>query len=120
MSGLPFSGLSSESDIAEWEDMQLLARNVCILIAFPIFADIATEPKYILIKNLFAEHGTYNKAQAVKFVKNIPSKSLQSLKDSVHTIHSVSKNGEVAKNQKPKDGVSNAFPLPYPSHLLFC
>jgi hypothetical protein len=82
VSALPFSGQSSESDIAEREDTQLLPRN-----------------------KLFAEHGTYSKQKAVEFVKNIPLSSLRGLGEDVKTLHSVDRSGRVAKkNEKPSDG----------------
>lgn len=123
VSAFPFSDRSSESDIAEREDTQLLARsNVCtppFRIAFCIFV---TEPKFILIKNLFVAHGSYNKRKAVEFVKNIPLESLAGFGTSGATIHSVDKNGRVAKgNFRPADGVSDSTTLFLcHTHLIYC
>lgn len=127
VSALPFSGPFSESDIAEREDTQLLARNVCTPFSYRIsrlVADIATELKFILTKpgrEQFAKPAAYSKKEAVDFVKKIPLDKIV-LSDKTRIIYSLDKNNvPPSQNEKQTSGVSDAFPLPYPSQsLLFC
>lgn len=83
VSALPFSGpsSSSESNIAEREDTQLLARTD---------------------RDDFAKHGTYNKKDVVKFVKKIPLAKLSGFGDSTRVIHSVDENNKPARNREEK------------------
>jgi len=82
VSALPFSGQSSETHTTEREDTQLLPRN-----------------------KLFAAHGTYDKKNAVAFIKKIPPSKLHGLGNDVSTIHSLNRNLQPPKrNEKQTDG----------------
>ncbi|KIM36807.1 hypothetical protein M413DRAFT_448933 [Hebeloma cylindrosporum] len=85
VAALPFSGPSSESDIAEREDVKLLARN-----------------------DLFTHLPDKDRKIAIEFVKNIPLHKLKDMATSGHTIHSADEMGQPAKGNKRQE---NGFRL---------
>ncbi|KAF8954054.1 hypothetical protein BDZ97DRAFT_1868417 [Flammula alnicola] len=83
VSALPCPDYSSESEIAEWTNKEILPRN-----------------------NLFATHGRYSKGEAINFVEKTPLEKLKGFSKGAGTIHPTGKKDESTGHRLDMQGMT--------------